>query len=596
MKNEEFATAHSFLEERGKRKEEREFSAASSSADSAYRSNFTPPSQGGAGGGSFHSSFLIPHLLLLLFATTSVSAQIRVNNSDDSPLRKLQYAEVAINNLYVDSVDEAKLVEDAIRGMLDKLDPHSSYSTPKEVKQLNEPLNGNFEGIGVQFNMMADTLMVIQPVTNGPSEKVGIIAGDRIVSVNDTAIAGVNMSKEEIMKRLRGPKGTKVRLGVVRSGIKDQLLFTVTRDKIPVHSIDATYMIRPGIGYIRIGNFGAQTYNEFIESLDKLKAQGMLHLILDLQENGGGYLRAAVDIAEEFLHKGDLIVYTEGRRTQRAEYTAHRDGRFSDGKIVVLVDGYTASAAEIVTGAIQDQDRGLVVGRRTFGKGLVQRPIDLPDGSMIRLTVAHYYTPSGRCIQKPYTKGDGRDYAMDMARRLKSGELMSADSVHFADSLKYETLREHRTVYGGGGIMPDYFVPLDTTVYTRFHRELAAKSIIIQSNLRYVDNHRRQLKQRWQTFDDFKQNYEVPQSLIDEVIAEGKKQKVEPKNDEELQKTLPYLSLQLKALIARDLWDMSEYFSVFNERSEIVRKGLEVILLPAPRDDAAYPRDRLDGK
>ncbi|MBQ7988806.1 MAG: S41 family peptidase [Bacteroidaceae bacterium] len=516
-------------------------------------------------------------LLSAMLLPLGASAQFRINNSDNSPLRKLQFTEVAINNLYVDSVDEQKLVEDAIRGMLDKLDPHSAYLTPKEVKEANEPLNGNFEGIGVQFNMMDDTLMVIQPVTKGPSEKVGIIAGDRIVSVNDTAIAGVNMSKEEIMKRLRGPKGTKVHLGVIRSGIKDKLQFTVVRDKIPVHSIDATYMIRPGIGYIRIGNFGAQTYDEFIESLEKLRAQGMRDLILDLQENGGGYLKAAVDIADEFLQRGDLIVYTEGRMTSRSEYRAHGNGKFSEGKVVVLVDSYTASAAEIVTGAIQDQDRGIVVGRRTFGKGLVQRPIDLPDGSMIRLTVAHYYTPSGRCIQKPYTKGAGKDYAMDMQNRLKSGELTNADSVHFADSLKYETLRKHRTVYGGGGVMPDYYVPLDTTIYTHFHRELAAKSIIIQQNLRFVDNHRKELKKQWTSFDDFKQNYEVPQSLVDDVLAEGKKQKVEPKDDAELEKTLPYLRLQLKALIARDLWDMSEYFSVFNENSAIVKKALEVI-------------------
>ena len=516
-------------------------------------------------------------VILFTFTFSPLLAQIRINNREDSPMRKLQYAEFAITNLYVDSVDEQKLVEDAIRGMLDKLDPHSSYSTPKEVKELNEPLNGNFEGIGVQFNMMQDTLMVIQPVTNGPSEKVGIIAGDRIVSVNDTAIAGVNMSKEEIMKRLRGPKGTTVNLGVIRSGIKDRLNFTVVRDKIPVKSVDATYIIRPGIGYIRIGNFGSQTYEEFKESLEKLQALGMKDLILDLQENGGGYLKAAVDIADEFLQRDDLIVYTNGRRRPRTEYKANGNGRFQTGKVVVLVDGYTASAAEIVTGAIQDQDRGLVVGRRTFGKGLVQQPIDMPDGSMIRLTVAHYYTPSGRCIQKPYTKGDSKDYAMDMLNRLKSGELTNADSIHFADSLKYETLREHRIVYGGGGIMPDYYVPLETTVYTRFHRELAAKSIVIQSNLRYVDNHRRELKKRWQSFDDYKQNYEVPQSLIDEIIAEGKKQKIEPKDEAELEKTLPYLSLQLKALIARDIWDMSEYFSVFNECSEIVKKALEVI-------------------
>ena len=513
-----------------------------------------------------------------LFCFLPLHAQFRIGHGENAPLRKLQYAEIAINNLYVDSVDEQKLVEDAIRGMLNKLDPHSSYSTPKEVQELNEPLNGNFEGIGVQFNMIEDTLLVIQPVTNGPSEKVGIIAGDRIVSVNDTAIAGVKMSKEEIMKRLRGPKGTKVRLGIVRQGIKDRLHFTVTRAKIPVKSVDATYMIRPGIGYIRIGSFGATTYSEFVESLEKLRREGMSHLILDLQENGGGYLKAAVDIANEFLKRGDLIVYTEGRKTPRTDYTADGGGIFQQGKVVVLVDGYTASAAEIVTGAIQDQDRGIVVGRRTFGKGLVQRPVDLPDGSMIRLTIAHYYTPSGRCIQKPYVKGDTKDYAMDMVNRLKSGELTNADSIHFVDSLRYETLREHRTVYGGGGIMPDYYVPLDTTVYTRFHRELAAKSIVIQQNLRYVDNHRKELKDRWADFSDFKQNYEVPQSLVESIIAEGEKQGVKPRDEAELLKTLPYLRLQLKALIGRDLWDMSEYFSVFNESSEIVKKALEVIL------------------
>ena len=505
------------------------------------------------------------------------AAQFRVGSGDDSSLRKLQFTEMAITNLYVDSVDEKKLVEDAIRGMLDKLDPHSSYLTPKEVKNLNEPLNGNFEGIGVQFNMIEDTLLVIQPVTNGPSDKVGILAGDRIVLVNDTAIAGVKMAKEEIMKRLRGPKGTKVHLGIVRQGIKDMLEFTVVRDKIPVKSIDATYMIRPGIGYIRIGNFGATTHQEFLESLDKLREQGMTDLILDLQENGGGYLKAAVDIAEEFLQKGDLIVYTEGRRVPRTEYTANGGGAFLTGKVVVLVDGYTASAAEIVTGAIQDQDRGIVVGRRTFGKGLVQRPIDLPDGSMIRLTIAHYYTPSGRCIQKPYTKGGNKDYAMDMLNRLKSGELTNADSVHFADSLKYETLRKHRIVYGGGGIMPDEFVPLDTTLYTKYHRELAAKGIVIQQNLRYVDNHRKELQSRWTSFADFKANYEVPQALIDAIVAEGEKQDVKPRDEAEKEKTLPYLRVQLKALIARDLWDMSEYFSVFNEQSAMVKKALEVL-------------------
>ena len=514
---------------------------------------------------------------MLLLLPAAASAQFRINNRENSPLRKLQFAEVAINNLYVDSVDEQKLVEDAIRGMLDRLDPHSAYLTPKEVKDANEPLNGNFEGIGVQFNMVDDTLMVIQPVTNGPSEKVGIIAGDRIVSVNDSAIAGVKMSKEEIMRRLRGPKGTKVVLGVVRSGIRDRLTFTVVRDKIPVKSIDAVYMIRPGIGYIRIGNFGATTHQEFTDALQRLYLQGMENLILDLQENGGGYLQAAVHIANEFLAKDELIVYTEGRRVPRQEYRAKGEGQFMQGKIVVLVDEYTASAAEIVTGAVQDQDRGMVVGRRTYGKGLVQRPIDLPDGSMIRLTIAHYYTPSGRCIQKPYEKGKQKDYAMDVYNRLKHGELTNRDSIHFADSLKFQTLHRQRTVYGGGGIMPDYFVPLDTTRYTPFHRQLAAKGIIIQQNLRYVDNHRKQLKKDYHEFDKFKRHFNVPQTLIDDIMAEAQKQEVKPKDDAELQRTLPYLRLQLKALVARDLWDMSEYFAIMNEESDIVKKALEVM-------------------
>lgn len=515
---------------------------------------------------------------LAVVSALTASAQIQIDMSQDSPLRKLQIAELAIKSLYVDSVDEKKLVEDGIRGMLEKLDPHSSYSTPKEVKALNEPLAGNFEGIGVQFNMIEDTLLVIQPVTGGPSEKVGIVAGDRIVSVNDSAIAGVKMAKEEIMRRLRGPKGTKVVLGIVRRGIPDVITFKVTRDKIPVNTIDATYMIRPGVGYVRIGSFGAATHSEFIESIAKLKEQGMRDLILDLQGNGGGYLQAAVDIANELLPKNDLIVYTSGRRVPRMEYRAKGDGFLQDGKIVVLVDEYTASAAEIVTGAVQDQDRGTVVGRRTFGKGLVQRPIDLPDGSMIRLTIAHYYTPAGRCIQKPYEKGKADDYAMDVYNRLKHGELTNADSIHFADSLKCFTLRKHRTVYGGGGIMPDHFVPLDTLAYTNLHRQLSARSFIINTNLKYVDKHRKELKKRYTSFEDFKQNFVFPKDEIDAMIAEAEKSNLKPKDKEELEKTLPRLSLQLKALVARDIWDMSEYFAIMNEDSEIVRKGIEEIL------------------
>ena len=509
-------------------------------------------------------------VISLMFAVCgSAFAQSR-----DNLMRKLFIAESAIKGLYVDSVDENKLVEDGIRGMIEKLDPHSAYSTAKETKAMNEPLNGSFDGIGIQFNMQADTLLVIQPVLNGPSEKVGIIAGDRIISVNDTAIAGVKMSKEEIMRRLRGPKGTKVILGVVRRGIKDVLTFKVTRDKIPVKTIDAVYMIRPQVGYIRIGSFGMTTYDEFMEGVEKLKKQGMKDLVIDLQENGGGYLVAAVQIANEFLQKNDLIVYTKGRAAERQEFKAEGNGRLLDGKVVVLINEFSASASEIVTGALQDQDRGLVVGRRSFGKGLVQRPIEFDDGSMLRITIAHYYTPSGRCIQKPYTKGNQLDYALDLEKRYRHGEFYSADSIHFADSLKYYTLRKHRAVYGGGGIMPDYFVPLDTTIYTPFYRQIAARSYIINTNLKYVDEHRKQLKEQYPDFQKFLVGYEVPKEMVDDVLNQAAKDKIKPKSDEELQKTIKSLKLQMKALVARDLWDMSEYFQIMNENNTIVQRAI----------------------
>lgn len=520
--------------------------------------------------------FLFTHLIILLVSLTA-QAQFRLNMAEDSPIRKMMIAQMAIENLYVDTVDTKKLAEDGIRAMLEKLDPHSTYATPKEVKAMNEPLQGNFDGIGVQFNMYQDTLVIIQTITGGPSEKAGILAGDRIVTVNDTAIAGVKMSREEIMKRLRGPKGTKVILGIDRAGIKDRLSFTVTRDKIPVKSLDAIYMIRPKIGYIRIGNFGATTHEEFLEGIKRLKNEGMKDLIIDLQDNGGGYLQAAVNIANELLPKDDLIVYTEGRAQQRQEFRANGKGSLLDSRIVILVNEFSASASEIVSGAIQDQDRGTVIGRRTFGKGLVQRPIDLPDGSLIRLTVAHYFTPSGRCIQKPFTKGDAKSYAQDLDNRYKHGELTSADSIHFADSLKYYTLRNHRTVYGGGGIMPDFFVPLDTTTYTNYHRELSAKSVIINANLKYIDHNRKKLKKQYRSFDAFNLSYEVPQEFIDDIIAEGEKAGIKPKDDEEMQRTLLHLRPQLKALVARDLWDMSEYFHVWNEKSDIVRRALDFL-------------------
>ena len=515
-------------------------------------------------------------LLFYIFTFLPLSAQLK----SDSPLRKLQLAEMAITNFYVDSVNEQKLSEDAIRGMLKGLDPHSTYTDAKETKAMNEPLQGDFEGIGVQFNMIEDTLVVIQPIVNGPSQKVGILSGDRIVSVNDSTIAGTKISRVDIMKRLRGKKGTKVKLGIVRRGVNGILTFVVTRDKIPVHTLNAAYMIRPGVGYICLESFGMKTHKEFMDAVKELEKQGMKSLILDLQDNGGGYLQAAVQIANEFLKDNEMIVYTEGRNVRRQNYKAIGNGRLQKMRVYVLVNEFTASAAEIVTGAIQDNDRGTVVGRRTFGKGLVQRPFDFPDGSMMRLTIAHYYTPSGRCIQKPYKKGDLKDYEMDLEKRLKHGELTNPDSIHFDTSQKFYTLRNHRVVYGGGGIMPDYFVPLDTTKYTKYHRLLAAKNIIMNAYLKYVDANRTTLKGLYKSFDTFNKNYVVPQSLLDTIIAEGKKEKVEPKDKAELTATMPYIKVQLKALVARDLWDMNEYYRVWNEQSDIVNKAVKLVEKP----------------
>ncbi len=514
-------------------------------------------------------------LPVLLACTLAAQAQ----NINKNAMRKLQMAEFAITNLYVDSVDEDKLVEEAIVGMLEQLDPHSTYSNAEEVKKMNEPLQGNFEGIGVQFQMIEDTLLVIQPVSGGPSEKAGILAGDRITAVNDTAIAGVKMSTEDIMSRLRGPKDSKVNLTIVRRGVTDPLHFTVKRDKIPILSLDASYMIQPHTGYIRINRFGATTAEEFLNALKGLQKKGMKDLILDLQGNGGGYLNAAIDLANEFLNQKDLIVYTEGRAARRSNFYAKGNGNFREGRLVVLVDEYSASASEIVTGAIQDWDRGVVVGRRTFGKGLVQRPIDLPDGSMIRLTIARYYTPAGRCIQKPYSgKGDDMQeaYAKDLLDRFNHSELMHADSIHLPDSLKYQTKRLGRTVYGGGGIMPDFFVPMDTTQYTDYHRNLVAKGVIIRSTTGYIEHHRQELQKKYKNFEAFDKDFEIDEAFLTDLRALADKEKVKF-DEEQYNRALPLIKTQLKALIARDLWDMNEYFQVMNATNQSVQQALKVL-------------------
>lgn len=514
-------------------------------------------------------------LLLCILATAWCSAGAQTDL--DAQLKKLIISTATIDAHYVDSVDTGKLVEDAIRGMLEKLDPHSSYSTPEQTKRLNEPLQGSFEGIGIQFNLLDDTLIVIQTVANGPSEKAGVMPGDRIISVNDTAIAGVDMPQDDIMKRLRGPRGTKVMLGIMRDGIPGALHIEVTRDKIPLNSVDAAFMITPRTGLIRFSNFATTTHKEVVDAISKLKKQGMANLILDLTQNGGGFLQAAAQIASEFLPEGDLIVYTQGRAYPQQNYYSRGGNAFQQGKLIILIDEYSASAAEILAGAIQDQDRGLVVGRRSFGKGLVQRPVDLPDGSMIRLTISKYYTPSGRCIQKPYEKGKEKEYRMDVINRFNHGELTNADSIHFPDSLKYHTLRQGRAVYGGGGIMPDYFVPLDTTRNTALYRWILAKRILSNENLRYLNKHREELKRDYPDFHTFRLKYTAPPSLVSKIMQEGKKTFKDKVSAQEEKKTTALVRNMVKALTARDMWDMSEYFSIIYEEDDIVNKAVQLM-------------------
>ena len=528
---------------------------------------------------------MMKKLFVIIICICAVTAQAQKTGNE--ALRKLQMAEFAITNLYVDKVDEDKLVEEAIIEMLAQLDPHSTYNNAEEVKKMNEPLQGNFEGIGVQFQMIEDTLLVIQPVSNGPSEKVGILAGDRIVAVNDSAIAGVKMNTEDIMGRLRGPKDSEVKLTIVRRGVDDALYFNVKRDKIPILSLDASYMIQPKTGYIRINRFGATTAEEFAEALKSLQKKGMKDLILDLQGNGGGYLNAAIDLANEFLKQKELIVYTEGRAARRSDFFAKGTGNFKNGRLIVLVDEYSASASEIVTGAIQDWDRGVVVGRRTFGKGLVQRPIDLPDGSMIRLTIARYYTPAGRCIQKPYDSTanlDGRlkkehsqeKYNQELIDRFNHGEMIHADSIHFADSLKVQTKRMGRTVYGGGGIMPDFFVPIDTTQYTDYHRNLVAKGVVIKATTGYIEKHRKELQNKYKKFETFNEKFEIDDNFLAEIRALADKEKIKF-DEKQYNQSLPLIKTQLKALIARDLWEMNEYFQVMNATNNSVQQALKVL-------------------
>lgn len=535
--------------------------------------------------------FAILTSLLLAAPATKAAANKNQEQFKFPADRKLLTAEQIIERYYVDDVDAQKIVQEAIVAMLKTLDPHSSYSDPEETKELTTPLEGNFSGIGVQFQMLNDTLFVIQTTSGGPSEKVGILPGDRILQAGDSLISGVKSPNSRILKILRGPKGSRVDLKVLRKGEPQPIMFSIVRDDIPVYSVDASYMADPTTGYIRISRFGEETDAEFRKAVAQLRKEGMKNLIIDLEDNGGGYLNAAHQLASHFLNYDDLVVYTDAPKLGTTVYRVEKAGDLREGRLIILANQYSASAAEILAGAVQDNDRGLVVGRRTFGKGLVQRPFPFPDGSMIRLTVSKYYTPSGRCIQKPYAPGDEEDYRKDLLHRYEAGEYTSEDSIHLPDSLRFETLRNHRPVYGGGGIMPDRFVPIDTTAYSTYYRDLIAKGILNRYSITYVDDNRAELKRTYPTEQQFLNNFTVTDSMLADMVKLGENDSIKFV-EADWQRSLPVIRTIVKAIVGRDLFENATYFKVTNpELNPIYREALALI-----NDPEAYNRLLREGR
>ncbi len=508
-------------------------------------------------------------LSIVLFIST-LSAQF-FNENSLKVVRALEY----INALYVDTINPKQLAEAAINGMLNELDPHSTYLNPDQVKEMNESIQGNFEGIGVSFNILNDTIFIINVIPGGPSQKVGVQSGDKIIKINGEIVANKKITNKEVMNKLRGPKGTKVTISVLRRGMPQLVDFTIIRDKIPLKSVDATYMIDQETGYIKLDRFSQTTRFEIEKSLKTLLDQKAKNIIIDLTDNGGGILDEAVMLADQFLGNDKLIVYTKGAHSPRQEYKATGTGLFEKGKLIVLINENSASASEIFAGAIQDWDRGIIVGRRSFGKGLVQRPILFSDGSMIRLTVAHYFTPTGRDIQKPYKKGSNKEYENDIINRYKSGELTNKDSIHLPDSLKYYTLFNKRIVYGGGGIMPDVFVPLDTSKVNSLYRDAFRTGAFNRFVLTYVDNNRDKINQEFPSFAVFKKNFST-ETLYFQLIDFLKKEKIEIK-EEDIENSKLLMCRLLKAFIARDIWDSNEFYEIYNEDDPIIQKALKVL-------------------
>ncbi len=515
---------------------------------------------------SFILVFLVS--IIAIDATKAQTPEIR------DQIQKVVALFQLVDYAYIDSVEMEGLVDNAIIETLKELDPHSSYIPKEEIERAEEPLRGSFEGIGITFQLFKDTILVIAPIPGGPSEKLGIMPGDKIIRINDTIAYGEKVDNQYVMDRLRGEKGTTVDVSIYRKGREGLIDYTITRDNIPINSIDAIFMATPRTGFIKLNRFSATSVDEFSEAVSRLRAEGMENLILDLRGNSGGYLGAAIDLADEFLPGGSLIVYTEGLKSPKQNYYATPGGSFTEGRLVVLIDEGSASASEIVAGAVQDWDRGLVIGRRSFGKGLVQRPFPLPDGSVIRLTTARYHTPTGRSIQKPYDKGV-EDYYMDIYNRMEHGELVNPDSIRFPDSLKYYT-PAHRVVYGGGGIMPDIFIPWDSTWISDYYTDLRRKGVLNQFTVQYVDDHREEILAKYPTLKEYREDFKLDEKFMKGFFSYAEKMEV-PFDEEGYKTSETFLKYQIKAWMARNLWDVSASYEVFSGNDDGFLKALDVL-------------------
>lgn len=519
--------------------------------------------------------FRIFSIVILLTFNLLCNAQQQKDLNVASTSQKLATTMYLIENFYVDSADMPKLTEEAIVAMLKELDPHSAYISAKDVQKTNEPLVGSFEGIGVTFQLLRDTILVVSPVSGGPSEKVGIMVGDKIIRIDGEDAFGKKINNDFVTSHLRGKKGTKVVLSIKRGNESELIDFEVVRDKIPLNSIDATFMLTKNIGYIKLDRFAQQSTEEFVEALMRLKKQGLKSLVLDLRGNSGGYLQTAISLGNELLGSGKTVVFTEGLKSPKQVFVTESDGEFRNGRLVVLIDEGSASASEIVSGAIQDWDRGVLIGRRSFGKGLVQRPFTLPDGAMIRLTTARYHTPTGRCIQRSY-EGGVEEYHKEMQKRLDHGEYFHADSIQFPDSLKFATLNSGRTVYGGGGIMPDIFVPADTTFSTKLYTNLVRKGVFNSYTIDYVLANREKINQKYTDFTKFNKEFNIDENMLADFKKMAEKKEVEW-DDEQFQRSEPWVMMQIKALIARNVWDIDKYYQVVLKEDKVIEKAIQVL-------------------